>query len=204
MRRSVAVPLTLLALMALLLPLTAQAQSFNGSVAGKVLDTTGAVVANAELVLKNAATGVELRRKSTDTGDYAFRNLVPGTYELRLNAPHDPKVYEEWFEFQRKAMYLVEPGLRERLLERHRQVGPMSQYHDLMAIDTFDVRDRIATLAKNTGRPEKAVRQDFINRQPMGRLGTPEEIAALAVYLASDESSYTTGQIHLADGGFAL
>jgi 2-keto-3-deoxy-L-fuconate dehydrogenase len=64
--------------------------------------------------------------------------------------------------------------------------------------------DRIATLAKNTGRPEKAVRQDFINRQPMGRLGTAEEIAALAVYLASDESSYTTGQIHLADGGFAL
>jgi len=64
--------------------------------------------------------------------------------------------------------------------------------------------DRIATLAKNTGRSEKAVRQDFINRQPMGRLGTAEEIAALAVYLASDESSYTTGQIHLADGGFAL
>jgi 2-keto-3-deoxy-L-fuconate dehydrogenase len=64
--------------------------------------------------------------------------------------------------------------------------------------------DRIATLAKNSGRSEKAVRQDFINRQPMGRLGTAEEIAALAVYLASDESSYTTGQIHLADGGFAL
>ena len=64
--------------------------------------------------------------------------------------------------------------------------------------------DRIATLAKNTGRSEKAVRQDFINRQPMGRLGTAEEIAALAVYLASDKSSYTTGQIHLADGGFAL
>ena len=64
--------------------------------------------------------------------------------------------------------------------------------------------DRIATLAKNTGRSEKAVRQDFINRQPMGRLGTAEEIAALAVYLASDEFSYTTGQIHLADGGFAL
>ena len=64
--------------------------------------------------------------------------------------------------------------------------------------------DRISTLAKQTGRSEKAVRQDFIDRQPMGRLGTPEEIAALAVYLASDESSYTTGQIHLADGGFAL
>jgi 2-keto-3-deoxy-L-fuconate dehydrogenase len=64
--------------------------------------------------------------------------------------------------------------------------------------------DRIATLAKRTGSSEKAVRQQFIDRQPMGRLGTATEIAALAVYLASDESSYTTGQIHLADGGFAL
>ena len=64
--------------------------------------------------------------------------------------------------------------------------------------------DRIKTLAKRTGTPEKTVRQQFVDRQPMGRLGTPEEIAALAVYLASDESSYTTGQIHLADGGFAL
>ena len=71
-------------------------------------------------------------------------------------------------------------------------------------IESPSLDDRIRTLAKNTGRPEKAVRQDFINRQPMGRLGTAQEIAALAVYLASDESSYTTGQIHLADGGFAL
>ena len=43
-------------------------------------------------------------------------------------------------------MHLVEPALRERLMECHRQVGPMSQYHDLMAIDAFDVRERIATL----------------------------------------------------------
>jgi 2-keto-3-deoxy-L-fuconate dehydrogenase len=71
-------------------------------------------------------------------------------------------------------------------------------------IESPSLDGRIATLAKNTGRTEKAVRADFINRQPMGRLGTAQEIAALAVYLASDESSYTTGQIHLADGGFAL
>jgi 3-oxoadipate enol-lactonase/4-carboxymuconolactone decarboxylase len=70
----------------------------------------------------------------------------PGTYEMRLRAVKDPKVYDEWLEYQRKAMYLVEPGLRERLLERHRQVGPLSQYHDLVAIDAFDVRDRIASL----------------------------------------------------------
>jgi pimeloyl-ACP methyl ester carboxylesterase len=71
---------------------------------------------------------------------------APGTYELRLRAPEDPKVYEEWIAFQRNAMHLVEPELRERLMERHRQVGPISQYNDLREIDTFDVRDRIASL----------------------------------------------------------
>lgn len=48
------------------------------------------------------------------------------------------------------------------------------------------------------------VRAEFVARQPMGRLGRPEEIAALAVYLASDESRFTTGQTHIIDGGFAL
>ncbi|MCA9189788.1 MAG: SDR family oxidoreductase [Pirellulaceae bacterium] len=48
----------------------------------------------------------------------------------------------------------------------------------------------------------EATRAAFMARQPMRRLGTPEEIAALAVYLASDESSYTTGAIHVIDGGW--
>jgi 2-keto-3-deoxy-L-fuconate dehydrogenase len=47
-------------------------------------------------------------------------------------------------------------------------------------------------------------RQAFVARQPLGRLGTAEEIAALAVYLASDESAFTTGATHLIDGGFTL
>jgi 2-keto-3-deoxy-L-fuconate dehydrogenase len=46
----------------------------------------------------------------------------------------------------------------------------------------------------------EAARKAFIARQPMGRLGKPEEIAQLAVYLASDESAYTTGAIHIIDG----
>ncbi|MCX8502654.1 MAG: SDR family oxidoreductase [Alphaproteobacteria bacterium] len=71
-------------------------------------------------------------------------------------------------------------------------------------IQSPSLDERIVTLAKTQGITEAAARQAFIDRQPMGRLGTAEEIAMLAVYLASDESSYTTGQIHLADGGFAL
>lgn len=71
-------------------------------------------------------------------------------------------------------------------------------------IQSPSLDERIATQAKATGASLDKVRQAFIDRQPMGRLGTAQEIAWLAVYLASDEASYTTGQIHLADGGFAL
>jgi 2-keto-3-deoxy-L-fuconate dehydrogenase len=71
-------------------------------------------------------------------------------------------------------------------------------------IQSPSLDERIAAQAKASGQSLETVRQAFVDRQPMGRLGTPEEIASLAVYLASDESSYTTGQIHLADGGFAL
>ena len=71
----------------------------------------------------------------------------PDTYEMRLRAAQDPKAFEEeWMAFQRHTMKFVEPGLRAKLMERHRQIGPMSQYHDLKTIDAFDVRDRIATL----------------------------------------------------------
>jgi 2-keto-3-deoxy-L-fuconate dehydrogenase len=71
-------------------------------------------------------------------------------------------------------------------------------------IESPSLDQRIATLAAQTNQSIDSVRQAFVDRQPMGRLGRPEEIAMLAVYLASDESAYTTGQIHLADGGFAL
>ena len=63
---------------------------------------------------------------------------------------------------------------------------------------------RIAALAASSGRSEAEVRAGFVARQPMGRLGTAEEVAALAVYLASDESRFTTGAIHLIDGGWSL
>jgi len=71
-------------------------------------------------------------------------------------------------------------------------------------VESPSLDQRIATLAQQSGQSVEAVRKAFIDRQPMGRIGKPEEVAALAVYLASDESAFTTGQAHLVDGGFAL
>jgi 2-keto-3-deoxy-L-fuconate dehydrogenase len=66
-------------------------------------------------------------------------------------------------------------------------------------VDTPSLEDRIAARGDAV-----AARRDFIARQPMGRLGTAEEIAALAVYLASDESGFATGGTHVVDGGMTL
>jgi 2-keto-3-deoxy-L-fuconate dehydrogenase len=70
-------------------------------------------------------------------------------------------------------------------------------------IQTPSLDDRIAALGKQVGGAEKA-RAMFIERQPMGRLGTAEEMAHVAVYLASDESAYMTGSSIIPDGGFTL
>jgi 2-keto-3-deoxy-L-fuconate dehydrogenase len=66
------------------------------------------------------------------------------------------------------------------------------------------LEERIKAQSAKTGKSLDEVRQAFIDRQPMGRLGTAQEVAALALFLASDESSYITGQAHLVDGGMAL
>ena len=66
------------------------------------------------------------------------------------------------------------------------------------------LEQRIAAQGNQGNEDVEKVRSEFVARQPMGRIGTPEEIAALAVYLASDESGYTTGQVHIIDGGFSL
>jgi 2-keto-3-deoxy-L-fuconate dehydrogenase len=66
-------------------------------------------------------------------------------------------------------------------------------------IETPSLEERIAVQG---GTAE--ARRAFVARQPLGRLGTAEEVAALAVYLASDESAFTTGAAHIIDGGFTL
>lgn len=71
-------------------------------------------------------------------------------------------------------------------------------------IESPSLGERIEDQSKRISKSTEAVRQDFIDRQPMGRLGTAQEVANLALFLASDEASYVTGQAHLVDGGFAL
>jgi 2-keto-3-deoxy-L-fuconate dehydrogenase len=71
-------------------------------------------------------------------------------------------------------------------------------------IESPSLGERITAVSEESGRSLDLVRQDFVARQPMGRLGTPEEVAWLALFLASDEASYITGQAHLVDGGMAL
>jgi 2-keto-3-deoxy-L-fuconate dehydrogenase len=66
-------------------------------------------------------------------------------------------------------------------------------------IETPSLHDRL----RATGDFEAALAA-FKARQPMGRLGLPEEVASLALYLASDESSFTTGQCHMIDGGWSV
>ena len=63
--------------------------------------------------------------------------------------------------------------------------------------------ERVEALGRDVGSKEKAL-QMFVERQPMGRVGEPEEIAAVAVHLAADESAFTTGIIIPVDGGFSL
>jgi len=66
-------------------------------------------------------------------------------------------------------------------------------------IQTPSLDDRISAQGD-----AEAARKAFVARQPLGRLGTPEEIAAMALYLAGDESAFTTGQIHVVDGGISI
>jgi 2-keto-3-deoxy-L-fuconate dehydrogenase len=70
-------------------------------------------------------------------------------------------------------------------------------------IESPSLRGRIAAQAQDSGQSASAVEAAFIARQPVGRLGRPDEVAALALYLASDESAFTTGAVHIIDGGWS-
>lgn len=70
-------------------------------------------------------------------------------------------------------------------------------------VESPSLRQRIAAQAEAEGRSEAEVYQAFVSRQPIGRIGKTEEIAQLALYLAADASSYTTGTVQIIDGGWS-
>jgi 2-keto-3-deoxy-L-fuconate dehydrogenase len=70
-------------------------------------------------------------------------------------------------------------------------------------VESPSLRERIAAQAKASNQAIDEVQAAFVARQPMGRVGTTAEIAALAVYLASDESAFTTGTTQVIDGGWS-
>lgn len=70
-------------------------------------------------------------------------------------------------------------------------------------VESPSLQQRIAAQAAAEGRSEEEVYQAFVARQPIGRIGRTEEIAELARYLASDASAYTTGAVHIIDGGWS-
>ncbi len=75
------------------------------------------------------------------------RERAGGALEFRLKAAADPGTYRQWLETMRHQFLFMKPELRDHLVECHRRVGPLSQHRDFMAIDHFDVRERIHTLA---------------------------------------------------------
>ncbi len=70
-------------------------------------------------------------------------------------------------------------------------------------VESPSLRERIAAGAQASGQTPAQVEASYIARQPMGRLGRSEEIAALAVYLASDDAAFTTGTAQIVDGGWS-
>ncbi|MDH4573727.1 SDR family oxidoreductase [Salinicola acroporae] len=70
-------------------------------------------------------------------------------------------------------------------------------------VDSPSLRERVAEQARRQGRTNDEVFAEFIARQPMGRLGKVEEIAALATHLASDEAAFITGTVQMIDGGWS-
>lgn len=70
-------------------------------------------------------------------------------------------------------------------------------------VESPSLAERISAQAQISGQSTDAVKAAFVARQPMGRLGSAEEIAAMAVYLASDESAFTTGTAQVIDGGMS-
>lgn len=74
------------------------------------------------------------------------RERAPAALEFRLKAAADPEIYQDWLKTMRHQFLFMKPELGDHLVECHRRVGPLAQHRDFVALDHFDVRERIHTL----------------------------------------------------------
>ena len=167
MQKSRIVPLSLIFAVVALLPVPARAQSFNGSISGTVKDPSGAIVGGAELVLKNQVAGIDLRRTATDKGEYAFRNLVPGSYELRVSAAGFKPHIQKNVEVNLNADVRVDLSLA--LGEQTDQVEVVAETSTLN-YDNGAHEDGISPAIRNSGR----------------RCGTERRVERPALFIAGD------------------
>lgn len=94
-------------------------------------------------------------------------------------------------------------GLSKAVAADHVQQGIRCNAICPGTVESPSLRQRIRMQAAQAGTDDATIRSAFVARQPIGRVGRPEEVAALIVYLASDESSFTTGTVQLIDGGWS-
>ena len=139
-------------------------------------------------------------RRSTRSVSYSPRSVTKGTAAL-LALPALRGVPNRYAYGATKAAVI---GLTKAMAADFVRQGLRVNAICPGTIQSPSLNDRIATNAKKFAKSLKDVRKDFVDRQPIGRLGTPEEIAAGAVWLASDESSYYTGQTLQIDGGMTM
>ena len=166
MRKVLLIPLTLLAAAVALPPEPARAQSFNGSISGTVKDPSGAVVKGAELVLKNQAGGIELRRTSLDRGEYAFRNLVPGNYELRVAAAGFKPYLQKNVEVNLNGDVRLDPSLA---------LGG--------AAEELEVVAETSTLNYDSGAHEDGIAPDTLQQLPIQLTSGPRAAAAFVLLM---------------------
>ena len=155
----------LVAAAVLLLPVASFPQASQGSISGTIVDPSGAVVADVELVLKNLATGTETRRASDAGGLYAFPNLTPGTYMLTVNSPGF-KVY-----VQNQVVVALGSDVR---LDVRLSLGPQTEQIEVLGSSPMNY---------DSGSHEDGISPGTLEQLPLLMAGTVRSSASFAILM---------------------